>query len=79
MESTAATFKENAKQALADAKLRDALAKLSDGFPVKRRDAAARLPESNARCRSPVLQAIMMGGAGSTGHHDGRRRFYTPS
>ena len=45
MESTAATFKENAKQALADANLRDALAKLSDGFPAKRRDAAARLPE----------------------------------
>ena len=45
MESTAATFKENAEQALADANLRDALAKLSDGFPAKRRDAAARLPE----------------------------------
>jgi L-lactate dehydrogenase complex protein LldF len=45
MESTAATFKENAAHALADANLRDALAKLSDGFPAKRRDAAARLPE----------------------------------
>ena len=50
MESTAGTFKENAKQALADAKLRDALAKLSDGFPVKRRDAAARLPEFDDLC-----------------------------
>ncbi|MDA1088870.1 MAG: LutB/LldF family L-lactate oxidation iron-sulfur protein [Proteobacteria bacterium] len=45
MESTARTFKKNAKQALADTRLRDALDKLSDGFPAKRRDAAARLPE----------------------------------
>jgi len=45
MESTASSFKENAKQALADSKLRDALDKLSDGFPAKRRGAVARLPE----------------------------------
>ncbi len=45
MESTSATFRENASKALADAKLRDALAKLSDGFPAKRREAMARLPE----------------------------------
>ena len=45
MDSTTATFKENDKQALVDSKLRDALAKLSDGYPEKRRDAVARLPE----------------------------------
>ncbi len=45
MESTSRTFRENASKALADTKLRDALAKLADGFPVKRREAKARLPE----------------------------------
>ncbi len=45
MEPTSRTFKENAGKALADARLRDALAKLSDGFPAKRREAKARLPE----------------------------------
>ncbi|MGH6660947.1 MAG: LutB/LldF family L-lactate oxidation iron-sulfur protein [Rhodospirillales bacterium] len=48
MRSTAATFEENAKKALADGKLRDALSRLSEGFPAKRRDAAARLPEFDA-------------------------------
>ncbi|NQV85364.1 MAG: iron-sulfur cluster-binding protein [Rhodospirillales bacterium] len=45
MESTAGNFKENAGGALADEKLRAALARLSEGFPVKRREAADRLPE----------------------------------
>jgi len=45
---TAANFEDNARRALADAKLRDALSKLSEGFPAKRRDAAARLPEFEA-------------------------------
>ena len=45
MESTSRTFKENAGKALADAKLRAALDKLSDGFPAKRLEAKARLPE----------------------------------
>ncbi len=45
MESTSATFRENASKALADTKLRAALAKLSDGFPAKRSAAKARLPE----------------------------------
>jgi len=48
MESTTGAFKENARKALGDAKLRDALAKLSDGFPAKRKEAAARLPEFEA-------------------------------
>ena len=48
MRSTAATFEKNAKKALADGKLRDALSRLSEGFPAKRRDAAARLPEFEA-------------------------------
>jgi L-lactate dehydrogenase complex protein LldF len=45
MQSTAADFEKNARDALADAKLRDALSRLSHGFPLKRREAAARLPE----------------------------------
>ncbi len=50
MESTSATFRENASKALADTKLRDALAKLSDGFPAKRLEAKARLPEFEDLC-----------------------------
>jgi len=45
MESTAKDFNENARHALGDANLRDALSKLADGFPAKRRAAAGRLPE----------------------------------
>lgn len=45
MESSAPQFKDNAKEALADAPLQDALAKLAVGFPLKRAQAAARLPE----------------------------------
>ena len=45
MESTAHTFEANAREALADTKLQDALARLAHGFPMKRLEAAARLPE----------------------------------
>ncbi len=45
MESSAPQFKQNARAALDDAPLQDALAKLAVGFPVKRLQAAARLPE----------------------------------
>ncbi len=45
MESSTPQFKDNAREALADAPLQDALAKLAVGFPVKRAQAAARLPE----------------------------------
>ncbi|NQU62623.1 MAG: iron-sulfur cluster-binding protein [Rhodospirillales bacterium] len=48
MESTAKGFNENVRQALGDANLRDALSKLADGFPAKRREAAGRLPEFEA-------------------------------
>jgi len=48
MESTSANFKENARDALGDARLRDALDKLSGGFPENRRKAAERLPEFEA-------------------------------
>jgi L-lactate dehydrogenase complex protein LldF len=48
MESTTENFKQNASKALADDKLKAALAKLSEGFPAKRREAAARLPEFEA-------------------------------
>ncbi len=48
MDSTARAFEDNAKHALADAKLQAALARLSEGFPAKRREAAARLPEFEA-------------------------------
>ncbi|MCH7863711.1 MAG: iron-sulfur cluster-binding protein [Proteobacteria bacterium] len=48
MESTADTFKANARKALADAKLQDALSRLTGGFPMKRLEAAARLPEFEA-------------------------------
>ncbi|MGB0681309.1 MAG: LutB/LldF family L-lactate oxidation iron-sulfur protein [Magnetovibrionaceae bacterium] len=45
MQSTARDFKENAKEALADAPLQDSLKRLATGFPVKRAAAKARLPE----------------------------------
>ncbi|WNK00216.1 LutB/LldF family L-lactate oxidation iron-sulfur protein [Thalassospiraceae bacterium LMO-JJ14] len=45
MQSTSPHFKENAKDALADDPLQAALAKLAVGFPVRRLEAAARLPE----------------------------------
>ncbi len=48
MESTTETFEENARSALGDAKLRDALSRLADGFPAKRRQAVERLPEFEA-------------------------------
>ena len=48
MESTTGNFKQNASEALADDKLKAALAKLSEGFPAKRREAADRLPEFEA-------------------------------
>ncbi|MBT4889048.1 MAG: iron-sulfur cluster-binding protein [Rhodospirillales bacterium] len=45
MQSKTAHFKENAKKALGDAQLQRVLDKFSTGFPVKRAQAAARLPE----------------------------------
>jgi L-lactate dehydrogenase complex protein LldF len=48
MDSTAHAFEDNARHALGDAKLQSALARLSEGFPAKRREAAARLPEFEA-------------------------------
>ena len=48
MESTARRFEENAREALADVTLKDALSRLAHGFPLKRREAAARLPEFDA-------------------------------
>lgn len=39
------TFSDNARDALADTKLQDALERLSHGFPERRRKAMARLPE----------------------------------
>ena len=48
MKSAIDTFHENARQALNDGKLQDALERLSHGFPEKRRMAIARLPEFDA-------------------------------
>ena len=48
MEAKVHQFKENARHALADANLQAALGKLSQGFPLKRLAAAARLPEFEA-------------------------------
>ena len=45
MQSTSPKFKQNAKDALQDDPLQAALAKLTDGFPIRRLEAAARLPE----------------------------------
>ena len=48
MEATTRNFERNARKALADTKLQEALARLSHGFPAKRRQAIARLPEFEA-------------------------------
>ena len=48
MQSTSLDFKNNARGALADQPLQAALAKLAVGFPLKRAEAAARLPEFDA-------------------------------
>jgi L-lactate dehydrogenase complex protein LldF len=48
MEVTTARFKENAVRALADGKLQAALGKMAQGFPLKRLQAVARLPEFEA-------------------------------
>lgn len=45
MQPKTLSFKENAKDAIGDPKLQQALAKLAVGFPLKRAEAAARLPE----------------------------------
>ena len=45
MEPTTRSFVANAKKAIADENLHTALSKLTRGFPVKRLDAMARLPE----------------------------------
>ena len=50
MESKTESFSENARQALGDAKLRDALDRLAEGFPAKRLEAVGRLPEFEALC-----------------------------
>ena len=48
MEATSRAFESNSLKALADARLREALARLTDGFPARRREAIARLPEFDA-------------------------------
>lgn len=45
MHPTSLQFKQNARDALADDPLQAALAKLAVGFPVRRAEAAARMPE----------------------------------
>ena len=45
MDATSLNFKNNARGAIADDPLQKALAKLAVGFPLKRAQAAARLPE----------------------------------
>ena len=50
MDSTAHAFPDNARKALTDSKLQDALARLSDGFPARRRAAIERLPEFHGLC-----------------------------
>ncbi len=45
LESTTRAFDANTRRALADTNLQDALARLSHGFPARRRDAVARMPE----------------------------------
>lgn len=45
MEATSPRFKQNARAALIDEPLQAALAKLTHGFPVRRAEAAARMPE----------------------------------
>ncbi|MHC8508025.1 MAG: lactate utilization protein B [Rhodospirillales bacterium] len=48
MQVTSAAFKQSARRALADDDLQAALGQLTHGFPAKRREAAARLPEFDA-------------------------------
>ena len=48
MDATSHTFSANARTALADVKLQRALDRLAEGFPARRRDAVARLPEFDA-------------------------------
>ena len=48
MDSTSGRFESNARAALATPTLQTALAKLADGFPARRREAADRLPEFEA-------------------------------
>lgn len=45
MQPTSPNFKQNARDAIADDPLQAALAKLAVGFPMRRLEAAARLPE----------------------------------
>ena len=49
MQSTAHDFKKNAHAALVDPNLQDSLGKLKVGFSERRRQAAERLPEFEAR------------------------------
>ncbi|MEK7246515.1 MAG: LUD domain-containing protein, partial [Pseudomonadota bacterium] len=48
MDSTSSRFENNARDALATPTLQTALAKLADGFPSRRQEAADRLPEFEA-------------------------------
>jgi len=48
MEATTKSFQDNARRAIGDAKLQDALGRLSAGFPERRRQAIGRLPEFDA-------------------------------
>jgi len=48
MDATSPAFKQNARQALADAPLQQALGRMKTGFIERRRAAAARLPEFEA-------------------------------
>ena len=45
MDATSHAFTENSRRALADDRLQDALHRLADGFPARRLEAIARLPE----------------------------------
>ncbi|NQU58890.1 MAG: lactate utilization protein, partial [Rhodospirillales bacterium] len=48
MQSTSHNFIQNARRGIADEKLQAALSRLSHGFPLKRLEAKARLPEFEA-------------------------------
>ena len=48
MEPTTSDFRKNSRRALSDSGLQAALAKLATGFPLRRREAVARLPEFDA-------------------------------
>ncbi|MDP6788607.1 MAG: lactate utilization protein B [Rhodospirillales bacterium] len=45
MDATSSAFRDNSRRALADERLQEALHRLADGFPARRREAIARLPE----------------------------------